>query len=92
MVKANPGHCIPCNSVIAGNNWARHLLSKAHLARSKGKMVKKIVVNAIPTAKRGRPITNNKLHSLDTRAMVAHVRARGMELYYWKASKVSDDL
>ena len=83
MGKHLNGFCKPCQRTIEGSNWNRHLDSKGHLARSKGKIVKKnIVLNTVQAPKRGRP-KEYKLQPLDTNEMLAHLRARGMELYFW---------
>jgi hypothetical protein len=45
--------------------------------------------NEASKLKRGRP-KSSKLDPPIDRAMVAHVRARGLELYHYKASKFDD--
>jgi hypothetical protein len=90
MGKAINGFCAACQVAIKGNNWSRHLQSKAHLEKSKGKFVKKKLTTEAPILKRGRP-KSSKLDPPLASDMLAHVRARGLALYYWKASKLFDD-
>jgi hypothetical protein len=65
MGKAKPGYCEVCQRGVNGNNWSRHIWSKAHIIKSKGNVIKKKFIKSHVLPTRGRP-RNDKLHKLDT--------------------------